>query len=129
MTVTIDTITLDNDPILEGLSSRQDVYATRYEAIDGTEVVVERARVAGYPLTLKMTLTTGWLKKSTIDSIRAIAVVGAEVDLVYQGTTYRVRFRHEESGGAIVVSPADERWTPQDSDCLMIGEIRLMTVG
>lgn len=129
MTVVLATYTLDNDPILEGLSSRQEVFATRYEAIDGTEVVIERARVAGYPLTLKMTRTTGWVKKSVIDNIRAAAVVGAEVDLVYQGTTYRVRFRHEDSGGAIVVTPIDERWTPQDSDCYMMGEIRLMTVG
>ena len=130
MTTTINgTITLDRDPILDGLASRQDVFAARYEAIDGTEIVTERSRASGHKLTLVMTKETGWQTQTTIEAIRALNTPGANITLVYRTVTYQCRFRNEESGGAFVIRPLSDNEDPQVATTLMIGEIRLMTVG
>ena len=127
MTTTIGAVTLDNDPIWKNYGVRQDITAERYIGMDGTENVVERIRVCGYPIDLVMTKSTGWITGTTLTALRALADdLGWKDDLVYRGHTYEVRFRHEE--GAIEVEPLDERRDPTTAACLFIGTIRLMTV-
>jgi hypothetical protein len=128
MTVILGGLTFTRDPIWTDYGIRQDVMAVRKEAIDGTEIIVETARASGFPITLEATMDTGWLTGTELGTIRGLAaILGWTGTLNYRGSSYTVRFRHEE--GAIVMRPRFAYADPVDATTLWIGQIKLMTVG
>lgn len=129
MTTTIGGITLDNDPIWTDKNSRPDLAAQAHTAIDGTEIILEAERGAHFPVTLEATEKTGWLKGSTVDSLRRLSgVKGVSYTLSLNGESYTVRFRNEVDGGAIRMSYLIDTSAPND-DTWYIGKIHLMCTG
>lgn len=95
-------VTLDHTPIWTDRNKYIDAITKTDISIDGSEIVYSATRGKHYTITLEILRQTGWIKTSTIASLRALsAVVGAYYTLVLNGTSYTVRFRNEQSGGAI----------------------------
>ena len=93
-----------------------------------SEIVVNAVRGDHYPITLESTTSTGWIKGATVTSLRALsAVVGAYYTLTLNGTSYTVRFRNEQSGGAIQMQTVLTHSNPGDDDWYY-GTIYLMAV-
>lgn len=129
MTTTIGGVTLDNNPIWTDKNSYHDLSAQAYTAIDGTEIVFESQRGAHFPITLEATEKTGWLKGSTVDSLRALSSVKEMTyTLLFSGENFTIRFRNEVDGGAIQMSYLLDTSVPND-DTWYIGKINLMCIG
>jgi hypothetical protein len=122
-------VSLDHTPLWVERNKYHDALSESVTAIDGTEIVMSAARGAHYPVTLEATQETGWIRGSTVASLRAIsAVAGAYYTLVLNGKSYIVRFRNEQSGGAIQMETLVPHSNPGDDDW-WIGTIYLMCVG
>lgn len=129
MTTTIGGVALDNDPIWTDKNSYPDLAAQTYIAIDGSELVLEGRRGAHFPITLEATEKTGWLKGSTVDSLRSLSSAkGSAYTLLFNGESYTVRFRNEVDGGAIQMNYLIDTSAPND-DTWYIGKINLMCTG
>lgn len=129
MSCIIGSVTLDNTPVWTDRNEYEDVSTEVSTAIDGSEIVVSSERGGQYPITLESSAKTGWLKGSTVTSLRALsAVVGAYYTLTLNSTNYTVRFRNEQRGGAVQMSTLKLLSSP-DSDDYYIGTIYLMCTG
>ena len=129
MSCIIGGVTLDKTPIWIDRNEYEDVTTEPSVAIDGTEIVVNATRGRHYPITLQSTKSTGWIKGSTVTSLRALsAVPNAYYTLNLNSTEYTVRFRNEQSGGAIQVETVLIHSNP-DSDDYYYGTIYLMCTG
>lgn len=129
MTQSIDAVTFDKRLFWIDKDKYDDAIASVATAIDGTEIVYTKARGAHYPITLQGTSKTGWLKQSTIDSLRALsAVQDATYTLNLDGKTYTVRFRNENRGGSIQMQQRNPQTIP-DADTWHFGTIYLMCTG
>lgn len=129
MSCIIGGVTLDHTPIWTDRNRYFDATTESSTAIDGAEITVSGARGAHYPITLESTRETGWILGSTVTSLRALsAVVGAYYTLVLNGTSYTVRFRNEQSGGAIQMETLLTHSNPGVNDWY-IGTIYLMCTG
>jgi hypothetical protein len=113
----IGAITLDSTPIWVDRNLHNDLSAETAIAIDGAEIVQSHSRGEHYPITLQSTKETGWLKGSTVTSLRALsAVTNAYYTLTLNSGTYTVRFRNEQSGGAIQMQTVLTHSNPGDDD-------------
>ncbi len=122
-------ISIDHTPLWIDRNKCTDATSEVSTAIDGSEIVTTAASGAHYPITLESTQDTGWLKGSTVTALRALsAVPGAYYALVLNGTSYVVRFRNEQSGGAIQMETLLPHSNPGVDDW-WIGTIYLMCVG
>jgi hypothetical protein len=130
MAISIDSVTFDYDDFVwVDKESYPDLIASATESLSGKEIVSEASRGSHYPITLEGTNDYGWLTGATVDALRALSrVVGATYTLTYGGETYTVRFRNEQSGGAIQMKTRIPTSNPGAST-IYIGKIYLMCVG
>jgi len=97
-------------------------------AVDGSEIVQVHNRGRHFPITLQSTRETGWIRGATVTALRELsAVVGAYYTLTLNGTDYTIRFRNEQTGGAIQMETLYLHSNPGDDDWY-IGTIFLMCV-
>jgi hypothetical protein len=128
MTMSIDIVTFDNDMMWDDRKATPDGKATQYTSIAGNEIVVEVAKGAHFPITLKSDVRTGKLLGSTVTSLKALAAqIGYTYDLTIGVVTYAVRFRNEIQGGAISMRPLVAGLEGESH--YWIGTINLMCVG
>jgi hypothetical protein len=132
MSCSIHTVTLDHTPIWTDRNKYQDNTTAVSTAIDGSEIVVSAER-RPYTITLVSNRDTGWIKTTTVTSLRTLsAVVGAYYTLTLNGTSYTVRFRNEQSGGAIQMQTLGDgslEMSNPGNDDWWYGTIYLMCTG
>lgn len=129
MVCVVGGVSLNHTPIWVDRNRYYDSITETTTAINGNEIVQVNARGRQFPITLESTAETGWIKGSTVASLRALsAVVGAYYTLALNGTTYTVRFRNEQSGGAIQMETLMAHSNP-GADDWWYGTIYLMCVG
>jgi hypothetical protein len=128
MSCSIGDIPLDSTPLWIDRIRHGDVCTETATAIDGTEIVRSHKREHHYPITLQSTKETGWIKGSTVRLLRALSAgAGAYHTLILNGFRYTVRFRNEQSGGAIQMETVLTLSNPGDDDW-WYGTIYLMCV-
>ena len=128
MSCSLGGVVLDHTPLWLDMNKYPDLVADVSTAIDGSEIVVASARGKHFPITLEATRETGWLRGSTVESIRALSTVkGAYYTLALNGKNFIVRFRNEQPGGAIHVETLISNSNPDD-DTWWIGTVCLMCV-
>lgn len=135
MTTVLAGVTLDDDMHLQDEYKYSLVNSSVEKTIGGGIVVQEyQALEKGRKLTLTSLDTTGMLKKSTVDSLIAAAMVaGATFSLVISTTgggslTRTVRFRHEVEDGPIQMESAYPRSGLHNTAQWYKGSIYLMVV-
>ena len=122
-------ISFDHTPLWVNKNKYPDVTAESLTALDGAEIILVHARGRHFPITLEATQQTGWLKGSAVTALRGLsAVPGTYYTLVLNGMSYIVRFRNEQSGGAIQMETLMPESNPTD-DSWWIGTIYLVCVG
>ena len=95
MTIQIETIVLPDLIIAEAFEPP--VTARVEQSVINTPIVFETEKPSGQAITLTGGEDTGWITRSTMLSLVALASVpGATYTLNYEGVTYTVRFRHED---------------------------------
>lgn len=117
MACIIGSVTLDKIPQYVEWNKSEDVNTEASIAIDGSDIAVSSS-IKCYPITLVSKENSGWILGSTVTSLRALsAVVGAYYTLTIGSSTWTVRFRNEQPGGAIqmdtvlpLVSPTATDW-------------------
>lgn len=93
----------------------------------GRIAVLSAPQIEGRYITLQATEESGWLTKSVVDSLIALAdVPGAVYPLIFDTETYAVMFRHNDAP-AVDMVPLIYRHAAQGTDYL-IGQIKLITV-
>ena len=126
MTQKIGGVTLDNDYVWEEQKSEGNIISSTFTSLKGVEVIFEKEKTGWYPITLAGNVKSGWLKGSTVDSLRTLAnVPGATYTLDLDGTEYTVRFRNELK--AIEATLLRPNSNPGDDDWYFC-KIRLMKV-
>lgn len=91
------------------------VEGTMERTLRGRPVVFEIS-VSGRAVDLVGEENTGWVARSTLESLVALASVpGMTYTLSYEGTSYTVRFRSEDAP-PIEASPLVARPNPDDED-------------
>jgi hypothetical protein len=94
----------------------------------GGRPIVWEDSVASKEFSLVGTVDTGWIDRSTLVSLHALAEVpNATYELNYEGTVSTVRFRNEEPY-CINAFPIIPRPNPDSTDWYNQVEIRLMEV-
>lgn len=97
-------------------------------AINGTFIVQEAALSGGRPITLQGDASRGWLPRSTLLALRALAAVPeASYTLTYGGTPYTVRWRHEDAP-VIVATPVIDYETADGGDDYHSITLKFITV-
>lgn len=105
----------------------QPVMQSTQRTLAGGLVLQERGLSAGRPITLSGGSDHGWIARSVLESLYALAsVAGQTHTLSIRGTTYSVRFYHED-GNAIEAEPLWPMADPQAGD-YYIATIKLITV-
>lgn len=128
MSCSIGGIILEHTPLWIDRNKYHDTITDVSTAVNGVEIVMNSIRGSHYPITLQSTLETGWIKGSTIVSLRALSsVVGAYYTLILNHTLYIVRFRNEQPGGSIQMETLLPHSNPGDDDW-WIGTTYLMCV-
>jgi hypothetical protein len=126
MAISIDAVSLP-DLVIEGEFDFTGVRAEVALSLGGTPIVWEDS-VQGKPIDLVGGNDTGWIDRSTLVSLLALAAVaGATYTLTYESDTYNVRFRHEEAP-AIEATPIIPRPNPDGTDWYNNVRIKLMEV-
>ena len=96
-------VTLDNE--MRWLEEEKDtrIAGSAYTTLGGgRQAQSMRLSDSGRPITLQGTARDGWQYKSTIDSLRALALVpGNTFSVSLWGQTYTCRFRSEAPGGGV----------------------------
>lgn len=129
MSCSLGNVALDHTPLWIDRNKYPDLVADVSTAIDGSEIVMINTRGKHFPITLEATRETGWLRGSTVESIRALsAVKGACHTLTLNGKGWIVRFRNELSGGSIQMETLMVHSNPDDNTW-WVGTIYLMCVG
>lgn len=100
----IDTIVIPDTLSLEEAYGNPLIVSTVDLTLGGTPIIHEQ-KILGKPLTLVGTDDRGWIDFSVLQSLIAIAsVVNAQYTLLFEGQSFTVRFRHEDSP-VIVAEP------------------------
>lgn len=100
---------------------------TNQRTLGGQLVSYELGLDKGIDITLEAQVDTGWLKKSQVVALQALAeVVGATYTLVFETQTFTVQFRHDEAP-AVEFTPIIFRRLSDDGD-YFTGVIKLRTV-
>ena len=96
MSVTIGSVTFDRDPVWTDRYDRNEVPATVYKSINGTENVVEGAWGGEFPITMEATEKWGRITGDRVEQLYDLARVrGATYVLQVGSDTCQVRFRNE----------------------------------
>lgn len=105
----------------------QPVAQTAQRTLDGGLVLQEQGLTAGRPITLQAGLDHGWMTRSVLESLYALASVpGNSHTLTINGRTFTVRFNHSD-GAAIEAEPLWPLATPQSGD-YYIATVKFITV-
>jgi len=105
----------------------QQVAQTTLRTLAGSSIIFSQGLSLGESILLEATDKTGWLTKTQVDQVLALAtVVGAVYQLNVDGTIIAVVFRHEEPP-AVAFNPLIPRLNSGNDDYL-IGVIKLTTV-
>lgn len=81
----------------------------------------------GRPITLEAIQDQGWLTRTVVDQVKALAdVAGATYSLTVGPESFIVMFRHED-GPAVEFLPLIPRGEPLDDD-YFVGTLKLITV-
>lgn len=103
------------------------VAQTNNRTLGGQLVSYELGLVEGFDITLEAQTETGWLKKSQVEAVQALAeVVGATYTLDFEGQIFTVQFRHDEPP-AVDFFPIVFRSNSEPGD-FFLGTIKLRTV-
>lgn len=119
-------VTLNKSMVwLERQASNKVAQSVRY-TIGGRAVVFSNGIVNGHQITLQATEEYGWLTKTQVDAIMALAAVpGAVYTLTFGSEVYSVMFRHEEPPAVSM-----EAFVPRighDSGDYFFGTIKLLS--
>lgn len=124
--VTLEGIDLGN-LVIDGEFEFSPVQAQVAPTIGGGLVVWEKTR-SGRTIDLVGGSDFGWLPRSVLLQVQALAAVpNATYTLIFNGSTSRVRFRHEE-GSPVSAPPLVPRPNHEDSDYYNNVSIKLMEV-
>lgn len=124
--VTLEGIDLGN-LVIDGEFEFSPVQAQVAPTIGGGLVVWEKTR-SGRTIDLVGGSDFGWLPRSVLLQVQALAAVpNATYTLIFNGSTSRVRFRHEE-GSPVSAPPLVPRPNHADSDYYNNVSIKLMEV-
>jgi len=128
MSMSIGGVSLTHDLIWRDEYLFNPVLASVAPTIGGGVYVQEfAAQTAGRPITLEATATQGWLLKTTVDALHALAAVpGATYPLVMGSATTTVRFAQETDGGPIQMTPVIDLAGIVPDTVYYIGTIHLM---
>jgi hypothetical protein len=127
MAITLDGNTLSGSLQWLEKDAWSPVAQTTQYTLGGGLVVYTQQLLAGRPITLEATEDTGWITRTMLDQIEALAAVpGAVYTLVVHGYSANVIFRHDEPP-AVEFTPLQPRATPQPTD-YYIGRLKLLTV-
>lgn len=128
MSVSIGGLTLTKSPVWIDRESSEDLETVTYKAIDSTKIIRDGDVPSERPITLEAMDKTGWIKESEIKALRNMSrIPQATYILDYNGEEFTVRFRNEQSGGAIQMSYLRDTTAPGD-DTWYKGKIYLMAV-
>ena len=105
----------------------QSVAQTSKRTLSGGLVVFHSPLTAGKSITLESSEKTGWIKRSVVLQIKALAdVPGVVMTLTLRGENYNVMFRHDQ-GLAFEADPIFPFANPTADDYYIVS-IRLITV-
>lgn len=103
------------------------VAQTTQRTLGGKMVVYHQPLSAGRPITLVATEETGWITRSMLDALQAMAATpGGVYTLNLHGEVMQVMFRHHEPP-ALSFTPLQPRATALSGD-FFTGQLKLMTV-
>ena len=128
MTTTIGSVTLDHDPILANINKLKDLNMKTYTTVNDTLIMVEAAKGSHFPMILSSTRNTGWLKGSTVTSLRALSAEGGSHTLVLNGVNHTVYFDNEKIPIDMTYLQVEGVSAPDD-DTWYYGNINLICTG
>ena len=102
--VKIGEITLSHGMWWSEYNKSSKVFAEVVKNLDGGVIVFEQARRTSIQSVTLQSQSDGWQKKAISDALIALADGSIGQSIVVEdeeGTTFDVRFRHEQSGGAV----------------------------
>lgn len=127
MAIVLGGVTLSQHMIWEDEDSYSGVASSFQRTLAGNIVVRDQTLNLGRPITLIAQQDQGWLTKTQVDAIRALAnVAGAEYSLVIESQSFQVKFRHHEDP-AFIADALIKRNNPSPNDYYTC-TIKLMTV-
>jgi len=119
--VDLPDLLIENEFGFPGVDSRVEF------SLGGTPIIWEQ-EMTGKPIDLRGTTDTGWITRSVLQSLYALAAVpGATYTLDYEGTIYTVRFRNEDRP-VLAAKPAVGRPNQDTTDYYSDVSIKLMEV-
>lgn len=124
--ITLGGITLPEDMLITNLYAASKIDCTTRKTLGGRTVVYEAAAVGNLPIDLESSSDSGWITKSVLDQVVALVVPGATYTLSYEGRSFTVRFRNEDSP-ALEFTPLIPRPNAEAGD-YFYGVIKLATV-
>ena len=126
-TVVLQGITITTGLVWQDKNQYAPVEQVFRRTLGGTPVVDYAALSEGRPVTLSSLRDQGWLTKTQVDAIQALAdVAGAVYPLTIGSESFQVMFRHHEPP-AVEFDPLIPRTEAEVSDWYL-GNIKLFTV-
>lgn len=127
MSIVLAGITLSPDMIWRERHWSQSVAQSVRRTLGGAPVVYAGSLTLGLPVTLVAGQNMGWIRRSVLDQVLALAAVpGAQGTLDFHGEQMLVIFRHDEPP-AVAFEPVRRTNLALSTDW-MRGEIRLLTL-
>lgn len=97
MTINLDAIALPSNLTWADRDDWQPVAQTLRLARDGTPVIYHAPILAGRPITLTSTESSGWMTRAVLDQLQALAATpGSTHNLSIGGQSFTVLWRHHE---------------------------------
>ena len=127
MAITLDTITLPKDLVINNEFSDTNISADIIYSLGGKPMIFER-ELGGKIITLVGTRQTGWIDRSTLKQLQQLSnAIRTTYTLIFESDIYNVRFRHE-ARPVIQSSPIIPRPNHSDNDLYSNLVIKLMEV-
>lgn len=125
--ITLDTLSLPADLIWHDEYSFRSVLQSVRRTLDGGVVVFHSPAAAGQEITLQSTEQSGWVRKSVVDALRALAdIPGQVMTLTLRGRAYTVVFRHHDAN-PLDAAPIFHSANPHADDFFQV-TLRFMTI-
>lgn len=97
--------------------------------LSGAMVVQEFIRKGGRPMTLKSLPNRGWLRRHTLNALKAVRDTGGEYQLHYlaDGTVKQVAVVFDSTQSAITATPVEDKPSPNLNDYFAV-ELRFLEI-
>ncbi len=128
MTITLGELTLPPYLLWEDEIGWSAVMQTTGYFLSGSLEIQEGIKLSGRPITLVGEMHLGWITRSLLLSIQALAQTPQELPLDYHGREFTVRFRQGNNEKPVEAVPLVKRIPPKDTDKYHSLVIRLMEV-